>query len=147
MLTMVAAVIITVMLVVVVLLSWAADVRRVGGATSAREANPRATESRARRVEARLRAEAAEAARRRPAPPPPVAAPLSDEARHRATLELPPGPVTADALRRQYRTLVVAYHPDRVAGLGTKLQRLAEDETKALNEAYAWFKMRTTDGG
>lgn len=143
MLTMVAVAVITTMLVVVVLLSWAADVRRVGRATSAREANPRAAENRARRAEARIRAEEAQQARRRPATPAPDA-PLSDEARHRATLELPPGPVTADALRRQYRALVVAYHPDRVAGLGAKLQRLAEEETKAINEAYAWFKTRTS---
>ncbi len=34
----------------------------------------------------------------------------------------------------------MAYHPDRVVGLGAKLQRLAEEETKAINEAYAFFK-------
>ncbi len=148
MLSMVAAALITGLLVLVILLSWGADVRRVGRATSAREANPRAAEARARRAEARLRAEEAQTTRPRPAPPPPaVPAPPSDDARHRATLELPPGPVTAAVLRRQYRALVAAYHPDRVAGLGAKLQRLADDETKAINEAYAWFKTRTTDDG
>ena len=66
-----------------------------------------------------------------PAPP--------DEDRHRVTLELV-GDVTPDRLRRNYRRLVAAYHPDRVAGLGEKLQRLAEEETKSINEAYSFFK-------
>ena len=47
-----------------------------------------------------------------------------------------------DAVRASYRRLVVAYHPDRVTGLGAKLRRLAEEETKAINEAYAYFKAR-----
>ena len=64
-----------------------------------------------------------------------------DEDRHRATLELV-GDVTPDRLRRNYRRLVAAYHPDRVAGLGEKLQRLAEEETKSINEAYSFFKRR-----
>lgn len=74
----------------------------------------------------------------RPSVPPPDA----PEVRHRAVLELGPGPVTMDTLRRHYRRLVVAYHPDRVAGLGVKLQRLAEEETKAINQAYTFFKRR-----
>ena len=71
-------------------------------------------------------------------------APAQDapETRHRRTLEMDAGPVTADRLRAHYRRLVTAYHPDRVAGLGAKLQRLAEEETKAINEAYAFFKGR-----
>lgn len=74
----------------------------------------------------------------RPSVPPPDA----PEVRHRAVLELGPGPVTMVTLRRHYRRLVVAYHPDRVAGLGVKLQRLAEEETKAINQAYTFFKRR-----
>ena len=103
---------------------------------------------RERRRRERARA-AAGAARRpsaphadRPAAPPPPDAPPYPEAVHRATLELGPGPVTEDVLRVHYRRLVVAYHPDRVAGLGVKLQQLAEEETKAINEAYAFFKGR-----
>ena len=76
-------------------------------------------------------------------PPPPT--PDAPEARHRRTLELGAGPVTAARLRRHYRRLVVAYHPDRVSGLGAKLQRLAEEETKAINEAYAFFKRSVQD--
>ena len=59
---------------------------------------------------------------------------------------LPPGAITTATLRRHYLRLVAAYHPDRVAGLGAKLQRLAEEETKAINEAYAFFKRRLGEG-
>ena len=143
----------TVLLLVTVALTWAVDLRRVGRATSAREVRAAggtaAThEERVRQMETRLRAERMrrERLRRdrpspgssRPATPPPEPA----EARHRAALELGSGPVTPETLRRQYRLLVVAYHPDRVAGLGRKLQVLADEETKAINAAYAYFKQR-----
>ena len=155
------------MLVASVVLTWAADLRRTGGAISARESRAAAeapgraafyqsAEARADAMRERIRRErrrreraraaasgaAAGGAPRpasapdRPAPPPPDA----PDVRHRATLELAPGEPTMDAVRASYRRLVVAYHPDRVAGLGAKLQRLAEEETKAINEAYAFFK-------
>ncbi len=63
----------------------------------------------------------------------------SPEDRHRRTLELV-GDVTHEMLRRNYRRLVAAYHPDRCSGLGEKLQRLAEEETKSINVAYSFFK-------
>ena len=157
------------MLVVTVVVGWVADLRRSGGAISARESRAAAeapgraafyqsAEARADAMRERIRRErrrreraraaasgaAAGGAPRpasapdRPAPPPPDA----PDVRHRATLELAPGEPTLDAVRASYRRLVVAYHPDRVAGLGAKLQRLAEEETKAINEAYAYFKAR-----
>lgn len=65
-----------------------------------------------------------------------------EETRHRITLELSGGPLTPETVRRHYKRLVRAYHPDRVAGLGLKLQKLAEEETKRINEAYAYFRKR-----
>ncbi|MER9015130.1 DnaJ family molecular chaperone [Mesorhizobium sp. M0898] len=41
-----------------------------------------------------------------------------------------------DEIKSAYRVAVKNYHPDRVSGLGTKLQELAEHETKRLNAAY-----------
>lgn len=41
-----------------------------------------------------------------------------------------------DEIKSAYRAAVKNYHPDRVSGLGTKLQELAERETKRLNAAY-----------
>lgn len=155
------------MLVASVVLGWVADLKRVGGSVSARETHAKAeagrtsfytsredrTEAmrerirreRRRRERARARATTGPQAQApRPGAPnpdrPSALPPDAPEVRHRATLELEPGPITMDAVRRQYRRLVVAYHPDRVAGLGDKLQRLAEEETKAINEAYAFFK-------
>ena len=160
-----ATALVVVMLIASVVLGWVADVKRSGGAVSARESRAasertgRATfytsrEDRASAMRERIRherrrrerARAAAGAGQAQAPPPrperPAPPPESPEARHRAVLELGPGEVTAAALRRQYRLLVAAYHPDRVAGLGAKLQRLAEEETKAINQAYAFFKTR-----
>ncbi|MEM7787106.1 MAG: J domain-containing protein, partial [Bacteroidota bacterium] len=96
-----------------------------------------------RRERARAAARARTEAGPREAPRadrPSVPAQETPETRHRATLELPPGTLTMDTVRSHYRRLVAGYHPDRVVGLGAKLQRLAEEETKAINEAYAFFK-------
>jgi DnaJ-domain-containing protein 1 len=38
---------------------------------------------------------------------------------------------------RNYRRRIKQYHPDRVAGLAPDFLQLAEEQTKALNEAYA----------
>lgn len=43
---------------------------------------------------------------------------------------------TKDQLKRQYRELVSKCHPDRVNHLDTEFQKLAEEKTKLLNEAY-----------
>ncbi|PAP78546.1 J domain-containing protein [Rubrivirga marina] len=173
----VATVLAVLMLLVSVMLGWLADLKRVGGAVSARETRAAADgdgrtfytsrEDRAEAMRERIRRERRRRERARsasgtrtgsagptgrpgptPGPDRPAAPPVdAPEARHRATLELGPGPgpVSEDALRAAYRRLVVAYHPDRVAGLGDKLQRLAEEETKAINEAYAYFKARLGD--
>jgi len=153
------------MLLTAVMLGWISELKRVGASVSARESRAaseregvafytsreaRAEAMRDRiRMERRRRERARAAAGPRPSAPPPPAdrpaaptPPDSPEARHRATLELGSGPVTADVLRVHYRRLVVAYHPDRVGGLGAKLQALAEEETKAIDEAYAFFKAR-----
>lgn len=157
------------MLLASVVLAWVGDLRRTGGAVSARESQIAAEKAarggratfytsredraeamreriqRERRRRERARASAGQRVRQRAAPEPdrpPALPPEPDDVRHRATLELGPGPVTESALRASYRRLVVAYHPDRVAGLGVKIQQLAEEETKAINEAYAFFKAR-----
>ena len=141
---------ITALLVATVVLSWVGDLRRAGRATSAREATESLSshDQRVRQMQARIRAERLRRERVHGPPPPPRPAtppPPADDARHRAALELGEGPVTADVLRRQYRALVAGYHPDRVAGLGRKLQALADEETKAINAAYSYFKRRLGD--
>lgn len=144
---------ITALLVATVVLSWVGDLRRAGRATSAREAtdNLSTHDQRVRQMQARIRAERVRHERLHgPTPPSPGPRPVPappDDARHRAVLELGDGPVTAEALRRQYRALVAGYHPDRVAGLGRKLRALADEETKAINAAYSYFKRRLRDGG
>ena len=152
------------MLIGAVVIAWVGELRRTGGAVSAREsiaAGGRASfytsrEDRAEAMRERIRRERRRRERARAAaghaPPRPSASGPADrpaapppeppDAVHRAALELGPGPVTKETLRRHYRRLVAAYHPDRVAGLGEKLQRLAEEETKAINQAYAFFKGR-----
>ncbi len=150
MLVSLATIAITALLVATVVLSWVGDLRRAGRATSAREATETLSshDQRIRQMQARIRAERLRRERvHGPTPPPPGPrpAPPPDDARHRAVLELGAGPVTADLLRRQYRALVAGYHPDRVAGLGRKLQVLADEETKAINAAYSYFKRRLRD--
>jgi len=44
---------------------------------------------------------------------------------------------TADEITRAYRAQLMRYHPDRVAGLGEELQRLAHERTIASQRAYA----------
>jgi curved DNA-binding protein CbpA len=39
-------------------------------------------------------------------------------------------------IARNYRRKIKECHPDRVAGLAPEFVRLAEEQTKALNEAY-----------
>lgn len=156
-------------LVVSAMLGWVADLRRVRGAMSASETRAQhrdqserirgaymSKEQRAREMRERIRRErkrrerAREAQGYRPTSGPSASSShradrpstprtVSVEDLHRETLELV-GEVTPELLRRNYRRLVAAYHPDRCAGLGEKLQRLAEEETKSINEAYSFFK-------
>ena len=111
---------------------------RIREAYFAKERKAREERERRRRAQSREnRARRARQSASGSAPPP---APTgSEESRHRATLELA-GPVTPDSLRAAYRRLIAAYHPDRVATLGVKLRKLAEEETKRINEAYSYFR-------
>lgn len=52
------------------------------------------------------------------------------------------GRVSAKDIKAQYRRLAAKYHPDKVGHLGEKLRKLAEEETKELNEAYRFFRER-----
>jgi hypothetical protein len=70
---------------------------------------------------------------------PPPEAPA--EWRYRTVLELE-GEATPERVRLAYKRMIAAYHPDKVAGLGLKIRQLAEEETKAINEAYAFFRER-----
>ncbi len=93
-------------------------------------------EHRARAVRARHRhLHTAEA----PPPEAEAAAPTPPERLHRATLGLS-GALTPEAVRLAYKARVREYHPDQVARLGVKLRVLAEEETKRINEAYAYFR-------
>jgi len=164
------AALIVMALMVSAILGWAADLRQVRGAmldSNARSQHRDQTErirgaymskeQRAREMRERIRRErmkrerareaqgyrstagASSAGSRASSDRPSAPRAPSAEDRHRHTLELV-GEVTPEMLRRNYRRLVAAYHPDRCSGLGEKLQRLAEEETKSINEAYSFFK-------
>lgn len=47
---------------------------------------------------------------------------------------------TPDEVRTAYRKKIREYHPDRVAGLGEKLQEMANDESRSINKAYSMLK-------
>ena len=122
---------------------WGSDedvdrLRRVYFQKERRARAIRERERQARAAEARRRQEAGPAAGDGQATAPPAG---PSEWRYRAVLELE-GEVTPERVRLAYKRMIAAYHPDKVAGLGAKLQRLAEEETKAINEAYAFFRDR-----
>ncbi len=48
---------------------------------------------------------------------------------------------TPDEITRGYREQMKRYHPDRVAGLGDELQRLAHERTVAIQRAYARLRV------
>ena len=52
------------------------------------------------------------------------------------------GRVTREDVRRAYRDLAGQYHPDKVQHLGPKLRQVADNEMRAINEAYSFFKER-----
>ncbi|MEM6327825.1 MAG: J domain-containing protein [Bacteroidota bacterium] len=111
---------------------------RIRDAYFAKERKAREVRERRRREQARARrAQASTGGRQRQSAPSRPQG--TEEARHRTTLELT-GPITPQSVRTAYRRLIAAYHPDRCATLGTKLQHLAEEETKRINEAYAYFR-------
>ena len=47
-----------------------------------------------------------------------------------------------EAITRAYREQLKRYHPDRVAGLGDELQRVAHERTIAIQRAYAALRGR-----
>jgi hypothetical protein len=95
-------------------------------------------ERRAREVRARTRK--FREARRTSEPDVPTA-PVNLERLHGETLGLR-GRITPEEVRQAYKQRVREYHPDQVARLGVKLRVLAEEETKRINEAYAYFRKR-----
>jgi len=50
--------------------------------------------------------------------------------------------VTPEELKETYRNLAMQYHPDKVAHLGPKLQQVAHQEMKKINEAYEFLKQK-----
>ncbi|MEI7850745.1 MAG: DnaJ domain-containing protein [Kiritimatiellales bacterium] len=55
-------------------------------------------------------------------------------------------PFSFEDTRRKYRDLSKQYHPDKVHGLGSKLKVVAENEMKAINEAYTYFEKMYGNG-
>ncbi len=74
------------------------------------------------------------------APPAARAAPLSSPWE---VLGVAPGTPLPE-VKRAYLALITQYHPDKVAQLGPKLQALAAEETRRLNQA--WRELRQRDG-
>jgi hypothetical protein len=50
------------------------------------------------------------------------------------------GQITTGTIKSNYHKLVREYHPDKVMTLGSKLQKVAEEEMKLINSAYEYFK-------
>lgn len=48
----------------------------------------------------------------------------------------------ADEIRLAYQRKMAQYHPDKVSGLGDKIQATAEAESKRINRAYDYLKSR-----
>lgn len=71
------------------------------------------------------------------APARPVAEPIPTDPWE--LLGIAPG-ATPEAITRAYREQMKRYHPDRVAGLGDDLQRLAHERTVAIQRAYATLR-------
>ncbi|MDX1529939.1 MAG: J domain-containing protein [Rhodothermales bacterium] len=104
-----------------------------------RRARERRIRERERQRQAHAYAEAAAGGPAGDGAPPP--GPVNLERLHRETLGLE-GELTPEAIKRAFKDRIREYHPDRVVGLGVKLQRLAEEETKRINEAYRYLRQR-----
>ncbi len=44
------------------------------------------------------------------------------------------------AIRKKYKDLLAKYHPDKVQHLGIEFQEIAERKTKAIIQAYEFFR-------
>ena len=53
------------------------------------------------------------------------------------------GKITKEEIKKAYREQVAQYHPDKVQHLGVELQMLANEKTKAIIEAYDYFRNST----
>jgi DnaJ-class molecular chaperone len=45
-------------------------------------------------------------------------------------------------IRTKYKELLAKYHPDKVQHLGIEFQEMAERKTKAITEAYGFFRKK-----
>jgi len=45
-------------------------------------------------------------------------------------------------IRKKYKELLAKYHPDKVQHLGIEFQEMAEMKTKAIMEAYGFFRKK-----
>jgi preprotein translocase subunit Sec63 len=63
------------------------------------------------------------------------------EEEYRQILGLAPGDSPA-AIRKKYKDLLSKYHPDKVQHLGIEFQDMAEKKTKAIMEAYEFFRKK-----
>lgn len=50
------------------------------------------------------------------------------------------GPVSREDIKKRYRELILKYHPDKVQHLGEEFQKIAEEKTKMIHEAYDYFR-------
>ena len=64
---------------------------------------------------------------------------INNEVYYGNVLELR-GKITKADIKKQYYKIIAQYHPDKVSKMGKKIQKLAESESKIINEAYAYFK-------
>lgn len=60
---------------------------------------------------------------------------------HYKTLEIEPTASPVE-VRAAYKKKIREYHPDRVSGLGEKLRKMAEEESKLINKAYSILKSK-----
>jgi preprotein translocase subunit Sec63 len=49
---------------------------------------------------------------------------------------------TPEDIKQRYRKLAKQYHPDKVAHLGPKLRKVAEQQMQEINEAYVFFRKK-----
>ncbi len=66
---------------------------------------------------------------------------VSKERRYGSLLGLR-GSVTKQELRKKYLEAISKYHPDKVNHLAPEFQVMAEERTKALTEAYDYFRSK-----
>lgn len=52
------------------------------------------------------------------------------------------GTITKDEVRKKYLEAIAKYHPDKVNHLAAEFQVMAEERTKALTEAYNYFRTK-----